>query len=152
MTNLNERLSEDLKAAMKSGEKVRLDAIRLLATRIKEAAVRKRGDLDDAEIIKVIMSEAKKRKEAIDLFEQGGRGDLASRETQEMEILQSYLPPKLSEDDLRTHAQEAIAEAGALDPRDLGKVMKVLMPKVTGRTEGSVVSRIVKELLAGDKK
>jgi uncharacterized protein YqeY len=149
--NLNERLSEDQRSAMKSGDQARIRVLRLLRTRIKEAAVEKRADLSDGEIYKVIMSESKKRHEAIDLFEKGERGDLAAREREEIGILESYLPPKLTDDELRTHAIEAIKEAGANTPRDLGKVMRVLMPRVTGRTEGSAASKVVKDLLAEQK-
>jgi uncharacterized protein YqeY len=149
--DLNERLSEDQKSAMKAGDQARVGVLRLLRTSIKEAAVRKRDDLSDGEIYKVIMTELKRRQEAIDLFEKGGRGDLAARDKEEMSILESYLPPKLTADELKTHALEAIREVGAITPHDLGKVMKVLMPKVTGRTEGSVVSKMVKELLAEQK-
>lgn len=149
--DLNERLSEDQKSAMKAGAQARLGVLRLLRTRIKEAAVQKRDDLSDGEIYKVIITELKRRQEAIDLFEKGGREDLAARDKEEIGILESYLPPKLTADELKTHVLEAIKEAGAITPRDLGKVMKVLMPKVTGRTEGSVVSKMVKELLAEQK-
>jgi uncharacterized protein YqeY len=149
--SLSDRLGDDQKAAMKSGDQTRKDVLRLLRSRIKEAAVAKREDLEDEEIYKLIMTEVKRRQEAIDLFEKGGREDLAGREKLEIEILEGYLPPKLSEDDLKVHAQEAIQEAGAADPRDMGKVMKILMPKVTGRAEGSQVSKIVKGLLAGRK-
>jgi uncharacterized protein YqeY len=136
---------------MKGGDALRTSVLRLLRTRIKEGAVEKRRELSDGEIFKIIMSETKRREEAIDLFEKGGRGDLATREKQEIEILNSYLPPKLTDEELKSQALEAIKEVDAKDPRDLGKVMKVLMPKVTGRTEGSVVNRIVKELLAEPK-
>jgi hypothetical protein len=149
--SLNEKLGEDLKSAMKQGDTVRMSALRLLKTRVKEAAVEKRDDLSDEEIYKVIMSETKKRKETIDLFEKGGRGDLATREKQEIEILETYLPPKLTERELKALAEQAIGEVGARDPRDLGKVMKALMPKVTGRSEGSQVSKVVRELLAVKK-
>lgn len=149
--SLNDRLAEDQRAAMKSGDQTRTSVLRLLRSRVKEAAVAKREELSDEEIFKIIMTEMKRCQEAIDLFEKGGRGDLASREKQESEILESYLPPKLSDDELTAHAQEAIKEVGAVDPRDMGKVMKALMPKVTGRAEGSQVSRIVKTLLAETK-
>jgi uncharacterized protein YqeY len=148
---LNEKLSEDQKAAMKDGDTLKISVLRLLRTRIKERAVEKRDDLSDEEIYKVIMSQAKKRQEAIDLFEQGGRGDLAEREKQEIEILRSYLPPMLSDDEVKTLAQEAIKEVEAKTPRDLGRVMKVLMPKVVGRTEGSQANKIVKALLTEEK-
>jgi uncharacterized protein YqeY len=148
---LNEKLAEDLKTAMKGKDGLRVGVLRLLRTRVKEASIEKREELSDEEIFKVIISEAKKRKEAIELFEKGGRGDLASREAEEISVLEGYLPPQLTEDEVKSLAKEAITEVGALDPRDLGKVMKVLMPKVTGRSEGSVVSKTVKELLAQKK-
>ncbi|MFH1313194.1 MAG: GatB/YqeY domain-containing protein [Candidatus Eisenbacteria bacterium] len=149
--DLNEKLSEDQKSAMKGGDTLRISVLRLLRTRIKERAVEKRGDLSDDEIYKVIMSEAKKRQEAIELFEQGGRADLADREKQEIEFLKTYLPPMLSDDEVKALILEAIKEVEAKTPQDLGKVMKVLMPKVTGRTEGSKVNKIVKELLTPKK-
>ena len=146
--DLNERVQEDLKSAMKSGDALRLGVLRLLKTRIKEARVAKREDLTDEEIYKVVMTEAKRRREAIELFEKGGRGDLAAREKQEIEILETFLPPKLSADELKAFAANAIKEADAEDPKDLGRVMKALMPKVAGRAEGSLVSKIVRDLLA----
>ena len=148
--SLDEKLSEDLKASMKAGDTARMAVLRLLKTRVKEAAVEKRAGLTDDEILKVVMSETKKRREAIELFEKGGRGDLAEREKQEIALLEAYLPPKLTAEELTKLAREAIAEVEAKDARDFGKVMKVLMPKVTGRSDGSEVSKVVKGLLAGD--
>jgi uncharacterized protein YqeY len=148
---LSEKLGEDLKAAMKGKDEPRVRVLRLLKTRVKEASVAKRDELSDDEVIKVVISETKKRKEAIELFEQGGRGDLASREKEEMDILQTYMPPQLTEDEVRALIKEAIEEVGALDPRDMGKVMKVLMPRIVGRSEGSFASRTVKEFLAQKK-
>ena len=147
--SLDEKLGEDLKTSMKAGDSLKTGVLRLLKTRVKEASVAKRDKLSDDEIIKIIMSEAKKRMEAIELFEQGGRADLASREKQEIEVLESYLPPKLGDEELKAIVVAAITEVDAKDPRDLGKVMKVLMLKVTGRSDGSKVSRMVKDLLAG---
>ena len=147
--SLDEKLGEDLKTSMKAGDALKTAVLRLLKTRVKEASVAKREALSDDEILKIVMSESKKRKEAIELFEQGGRGDLASREKQEIEILETYLPPKLTDEELKALVSEAVAEVDAKDPRDLGKVMKVLMPKVTGRSDGSEVSKLVKDLLAG---
>ena len=148
---LNEKLAEDMKSAMKGRDGLRVGVLRLLRTRVKEAEVEKREELSDDEVLKVIVSETKKRTEAIKLFEQGGRGDLATREQQEIEVLEGYLPPKLTDDEVKALAEEAISEAGAMDPRDFGKVMKVLMPKVTARCEGSLVGKIVRELLAQKK-
>ncbi|MFZ1946012.1 MAG: GatB/YqeY domain-containing protein [bacterium] len=148
---LVENVGQDLIAAMKSGDSLRLSVIRLLRTRLKETQVEKRRELEDEECLKVVMSEVAKRKEAIELFDKGGRADLAGRELKEIEILETYLPPKLSEEELRTIVSEAVKESGARVPGDLGKVMKVVMPKVTGRAEGSLVNRIVRELLAEAK-
>ena len=147
--SLDEKLGEDLKTSMKAGDTLKLGVLRLLKTRVKEASVEKRDSLSDDEIYRIIMSEAKKRREAIELFEQGGRGDLAVREKQEIEILEAYLPPKLTDEELKALVAEAITEVEAKDPRDMGKVMKVLMPKVNGRSDGSTVSKLVKDLLAG---
>jgi hypothetical protein len=148
---LNEKLGEDLRAAMKGGDRVRVDVLRLLMTRLKEAAVAKREDLTDQEVVKVISTESKRRKEAVDLFEKGGRGDLADREKAEIGILEGYLPPQLTEAEIRTIAEAAIEEVGAVDPRDMGNVMKAMMPKVAGRAEGSLVSKTVRELLSQAK-
>ena len=148
---LEDRVAEDLKSSMKSGDTLTVGTLRLLRARLKEASVEKRGDLSEEEIIRIIVSEVKKRTEAIELFEKGGRGDLAAREHDEIKVLESYLPPKLSDDEVRVYAAEAVQEVDAKSPRDLGEVMKVLMPRVAGRTEGSLVNRIVRELLAGKK-
>ncbi len=147
--DLNEKFQKDLKEAMKNGDTVTVGVLRLLRTRLKEALVaKKRQDLSQEEIYRIIVSEVNKRKEAIDLFKKGGREDLAQRELKEIEVLESYLPPRLSEEELRSQAMAAIEEVGASSPKDLGKVMKVLMPRVTGRADGSVVNKIVRELLA----
>jgi uncharacterized protein len=151
LMGLTEKVQQDLITAMKAGDSQRLAVVRLLRTRLKEAQVEKRGELTDEECYKIIMSEVTKRKEAIELFEKGGRGDLASRELNEIGVLETYLPPKLSEEEVKALVGEAIKEVGAKSPNDLGKVMKIVMPKVTGRAEGSLVSKIVRELLAEAK-
>jgi len=148
---LSDKVGQDLLAAMKAGESLKLSVVRLLRTRLKETQIEKRRELSDEEFYKVVMSEVAKRREAIELFEKGGRPDLASRELNEIAILETYLPPKLTEDEIKTIVSEAIKESGATQPGDLGKVMKLVMPKVTGRAEGSLVSRIVKDLLAEAK-
>ncbi|MFH1219543.1 MAG: GatB/YqeY domain-containing protein [Candidatus Eisenbacteria bacterium] len=148
---LTDKVGQDLISAMKAGESLRLGVIRLLRTRLKEAQVEKRAELTDDEFYKIVMSEVAKRKEAIDLFDKGGRKDLAARELEEIEILETYLPPRLSEAEIKALVAEAIKEVGATGPNDLGKVMKATMPRVTGRAEGSLVNRIVRELLAEAK-
>ncbi len=146
--DLISRLSEDQKAAMKSGDQSRVALLRLLRTRIREAEVEKRSKLSDEDLYKIIQSEVKRRKEAIELFEKGGRGDLATREKQEIAILESYLPEKASDEDIIKEATKAIEECAATGPQDFGKVMKILMPRLAGRADGSVVSKVVKDLLA----
>jgi hypothetical protein len=148
---LTDKVGQDLIAAMKAGDSQRLAVVRLLRTRLKEVQVEKRGELTDDECYKIIMSEVTRRKEAIELFEKGGRADLAGRELKEIEVLETYLPPKLSEEEVKALVGEAINEVGARGPNDLGKVMKIVMPKVIGRAEGSLVSKIVRELLAEAK-
>jgi uncharacterized protein YqeY len=145
--SLEERFQEDLKSAMKSGNEMAVSVLRLLRTRLKEARVAKMEDLSEDEIYKAIATEIKKRKEAIELFERGGREDLAVRERKEIEILDGYMPPKLSEEDVKDLAAKALQESGAESIRDLGKVMKVLMPQVVNRADGSQVRKIVKDLL-----
>ena len=145
--SLEERFQEDLKSAMKSGNETAVSVLRLLRTRLKEAQVAKRDDLSEDEIYRAIATEIKKRKEAIDLFEKGGREDLAAREHREIEVLDGYMPPKLSEEEIKGLAVKALEESGAEGARDLGKVMKVLMPQVVNRADGSQVRKIVKDLL-----
>jgi len=147
--SLEERFQEDLKSAMKSGDETRVSVLRLLRTRLKEASVaKKKQDLSEDDVYKTIATEIKKRREAIELFEKGGRQDLAAREFREIEVLEGYMPPKLSDDELEALAAEAVSEAGAATPGDLGKVMKILMPKVVNRAEGSHVRDMVKSILA----
>jgi len=116
----------------------------------KEEEIEKESQLTDQEIIDVISSEIKKRKEAILEFEKGKREDLAEKEKAEIGILQKYLPEQLSEEDLKKLAKEAIDKVGAKESKDMGKVMAELMPQVKGRAEGSEVNRIVKKLLISD--
>jgi uncharacterized protein YqeY len=145
--SLEERFQEDLKSAMKGGDQTAVNVLRLLRTRLKEARVAKREDLSDDEVYKVIATEIKKRREAIELFEQGGREDLAAREHKEIGVLEAYMPPKLSEQEIKDLASKAVLDSGAAGSRDLGKVMKVLMPQVVNRADGSEVRKIVKDIL-----
>jgi uncharacterized protein YqeY len=145
--SLEEKFQKDLTSAMKSGDETAVSVLRLLRTRLKEASVAKRGELSEDEIYKVIATEIKMRREAIELFEKGGRAELAAREHREIEYLDAYMPPKLPEDEIKDLAAKAIEESGAESARDLGKVMKILMPQVVNRAEGSQVRRIVKDLL-----
>jgi uncharacterized protein YqeY len=145
---LKAQLTEDLKSALRSGDKLRTSVIRLLTALIKNREVEKRGPLTDAEVIQAISASCKQRQEAIEQYGQGGRQDLVDKETAELRILQSYLPAALSPDELRVLVEEAIRESQAASPREMGKVMALLMPKVTGRADGKSVSALVREMLS----
>jgi uncharacterized protein YqeY len=161
-----EKIAKDLKEALKGKKEVEISALRqLLAAilnkekekraklakkkeKIKEEELAKESQLTDDEVIIVISSEIKKRKEAISEFEKGERQDLVEKEKAELEILKRYLPEQLSEQELKKLAREIIERTGASSPKDMGKVMGQLIPQVRGRAEGAVISKIVKELLA----
>ena len=145
---LKAQLSEDLKSALRSGDKLRTSVIRLLTALIKNREVEKRGPLTDAEAIQAVSASCKQRQEAIEQYGQGGRQDLVDKETAELAILQMYLPAALSPDELQTLVRDAIQDAQASSPREMGKVMALLMPKVTGRADGKVVSTLVREMLS----
>lgn len=150
---LKDKIQQDLNEALKSREELKTSVLRLLSSSIlnKEKDKRyKSGKAEDApltddEIIDVISSEVKKRKEASALYEKGGRQELAKKESNEMEILQNYLPEQLSEEELRKLVKEAIGKVGAKEINDTGKVMGLIMPQVKGRANGSIVSKIIKE-------
>lgn len=144
---LQEQLVEEMKAAMKGGDVLRLSVIRLLRAAIKNREIEHRRPLTDAEVRELVGSQVKQRKEAIALFAKGGREDLVARERAEFQILEGYLPPPLSQEALRELIRTVIAETGASGPKDLGKIMKVLMPQVAGRAEGKVVGDLVRALL-----
>ncbi len=146
--DLKARLTEDLKESLRAGDKLRTSVIRLLTAVIKNREVEKRGPLTDAELLQAISSSVKQRQDSIEQFRQGGRQDLVEKETAELAILQSYLPSPLTPGQLADMVEAAIRESGAASPRDMGKVMAVLMPKVTGRADGKVVSTLVREMLA----
>jgi hypothetical protein len=146
--DLKARLAEDLKMALRSGDKLKLSVIRLLTALIKNREVEKRGPLTDAEVVQAISSSCKQRQEAIEQYGQGGRQDLVDKEGAELRILQSYLPQPLTNEELAGLVQAAIQEAQAASPREMGKVMAVLMPKVTGRADGKVVSALVRDMLS----
>jgi uncharacterized protein YqeY len=146
--DLKAQLTEDLKSALRSGDKLRTSVIRLLTALIKNREVEKRGPLTDAEAIQAVSASCKQRQEAIEQYRQGGRQDLVDKETAELAILQAYLPSALSTDEIQTLVREAIRDSQASSPREMGKVMALLMPKVTGRADGKVVSTLVREMLS----
>ena len=144
---LIDRLSEDLKESLKSRNSLKSSVIRLLKSSIKYKEIDKKAPLSDDEIIEVIMSGIKQRRESIEQFSKGGRTDLVQKESNEIEIMQAYLPQQLTEEELVDEVKSVIKEVGATSAKDMGKVMKALMPRIKGRAEGTKVSSIVKELM-----
>ncbi|HEX9774363.1 MAG TPA: GatB/YqeY domain-containing protein [Actinomycetota bacterium] len=146
---LRDTIRTDLTAAMKAREALRTSTLRMLLTSMKNLQVERGHELDDDEVIEVIGREAKRRREAIESFTAGGRTDQAEKEQAELAVLRSYLPEQLSEADLAALVDEAIAESGATEIKQMGAVMKALMPKVKGRADGSAVSSAVRARLGG---
>jgi hypothetical protein len=149
--SLQEQITADLTAAMKARDRMRTGTLRMLLAAVKNAAVAEglgpQGALDDDTVIKLVQTEAKRRKEAATAFRDGGREESAAKEEAEAEILADYLPAQLSDDELAALVAAAAEEAGATDPSGMGQVMKVLMPRVAGRADGSRVSAAVKSHL-----
>jgi len=146
--SLRDRLTDEMKVAMKSRDDLRLSTIRLIRSAVKNREIELRREFEDAEIIEVIASMIKQRRESIRLFTQGARADLVEKEEKELSALLGFLPPQLERAELEELAQKAIAECGAQGMKDLGKVMKVLAPQVAGRADGKIVAEVVKARLA----
>ncbi|MEU8512610.1 GatB/YqeY domain-containing protein [Kitasatospora sp. NPDC048722] len=151
MTTLKAQLQEDLTAAIKDRDELRSSTIRLTLSAVtaEEVAGKTKRELSDAEVIKVVTREAKKRREAAEAFEAAGRTDQAARERQEGEVLAAYLPTQLSDDELTAIVAAAVAESGATGPQGMGAVMKLVRPKVDGLAEGGRVAAAVKAALTG---
>jgi len=146
--DLKTRLGEDFKSALRSRDALRVSVIRLLMALIKNREVDKRGPLTDAEVLQAIVASCKQRQEAIEQYTQGGRPDLAGTESAELLMLQSYLPKPLTSEELQEMVLEAVREVQAASLKEMGKVMSVLMPRVTGRADGKVVNALVREALS----
>ena len=145
--NLKENLLSDIKGALKAKESLKLNTIRGLISEIKNREIDLRRELGGDEIISIISTQIKKRKEAAALFKKGGRNDLFEQESQEMVILQEYLPEQVSEDELRRRVQEVITELGIAEMKDLGRVMKVIIPEFKGRADNGQIKSLVAECL-----
>jgi len=146
-SELQQKITEDMKQAMKSGDAVKRDTLRMLLSSIKNAEGAKLSALDEGEVLSVISKEVKRHVESIDAFKKGNRDDLVAKEAAELKILQSYMPEQLSRDDVVKLAKEVVAAVGAAGPGDKGKVMQQLMPKLKGKADGKVVNEVVMELL-----
>ena len=145
--SLKEKITDDMKAAMRAKESARLGTIRLLTSAIKQKEVDERIELTDEQILAVIEKMIKQRKDSITQFEAGGRQDLADIEKSELVILSAYMPAALSDAEVHAEVSAAVAAVGAAGPQDMGKVMGVLKPKLAGRADMTTVSAMVKAAL-----
>jgi uncharacterized protein YqeY len=147
--NLKDKLTEDLKQAMRQRDELGRSTLRLVMAAIKNAEIEKRRELEEGELLAIIAKEVKQRRESIAEFERGGRQDLVDREKAELQILLAYLPEQLSREEIAAQARQIIEEVGATSPAQMGQVMHQLMPLMQGKADGKLVSQVVKELLAG---
>lgn len=143
-----EQIQADLKVAMRAGDTRRREVLRLLMAAFKQVEVDRRIELSESDALGILMSEAKKRREAIAEMSGAGRTELAAQEQYELDLIESYLPRQLERAELEPIVREAIAEVGATTPKDMGQVMKVVMARVKGQADGKLVNTIVRELLS----
>ena len=147
--SLKARITEDMKSAMRAGEKDRLSCIRMLQAGIKQREVDERIELDDAQVLAVIDKMIKQRRESVTQFQAGNRADLVAKESAEINLLSCYLPAQLGDAELAAMIKEAIAASGAASMKDMGKVMGILKPKVQGRADMGALSARIKTALGG---
>jgi len=145
---LEERLVEEMKEAMKSSDKLRLSTIRMIRSNIKNKEIELRKPLDDETIQRVIQGMVRKGEESLDQFKLGGRMDLVEKESKEIEILKSYLPQSLTQEEVIKIIDQTIEETQVTSLKDLGKVMKSVMPKLQGKADGKLINQLVKERLS----
>lgn len=148
MSALKERITEDMKAAMRAKDKARLGVIRMALAAIKQREVDERVELDDSQVTAVIDKMIKQRRDSVSQFQDAGRDELAAVETAEIAVLQDYMPPAMSEDDIAAAIDKAIADTGASSIKDMGKLMGVLKPLLQGRADLGAVSGTIKQKLA----
>ncbi len=146
--SLKQRLTEDMKTAMKAGEKERLGTIRLINADIKRKEVDERIELDDAQVLAILEKMMKQRKDSVSQYEGAGREDLAAVERAEMAVIEQYLPAKLGEAEVLAAIDAVIAETGAVGPADMGKVMGAIKTKLAGQADMGEVSKLIKQRLA----
>jgi hypothetical protein len=144
---LQERLEDDIRSAMRSRNQERLDALRFIKSQIQLTEKNQQKDLDEPGVIEVIAKQAKERRESIQMFQEGNRTDLVAKETAALAVVEEYLPPQMTREDLVKIIEEAIQQVGATSARDKGKLMARLMPQVMGKADGAIVNALVTELL-----
>ncbi len=146
---LRDDITKDMTAAMKAGDKLKLSTVRLLVSSIKYKELDLKRELNDDEVRQVVATLLRQRQDSIEQFRKGNRNDLAEKEEKEVEILKRYMPPQLSVEDLRTIVKKAAAEVGAAGMKDMGKLMKAVMPELKGKADGKAINEAVKEVLGG---
>ena len=146
--SLEEKLFEEMKQAMKTNDKIRLSTIRMIRSSSKNKEIELRRKLEDEDIIKVIQGMVRKGEESIEQFQAGGRNDLVEKEKMEIEILKSFLPQPISQEEIIKIIDETIQETQSSSLKDLGKVMKAVMPRLGGKADGKVINQLVKERLS----
>jgi uncharacterized protein YqeY len=146
--NLGERLVDEMKQAMRSNDKLRLSTIRMILSAVKNKEIEQRKKLDDDGILRVIQGMMRKGEESIEQFQAGGRMDLVEKETKEKDILKSFLPQPLTQEEILKVIDQTIEEAQASSLKDIGKVMKSIMPKLGGKVDGKLINQLVKERLS----
>ena len=148
MTSFRDALEKEMVAAAKTRDKERLSALRMVMAALKNKEIDLHRSLSDAEVLQLLSGLVKQRKDSIEQFAKGGRKDLVDKETRELHVIQEFMPAQMTEEEILRHLEEAIAEVGAATVKDMGKVMKALMPKVAGRVDGKALNEKVKARLS----
>jgi len=148
MAQIDIQLTEDLKVTMKAGEKEKTETLRTLRAQIKDARIKKGDDLEMAEEEQVLMTASKRRKESISMFKEGNRDDLVAKEQFQLDLIQTYLPEQMSEDEVENIVNDTVSSLNVSSMSDLGRVMGALMPKVKGKADGKIVQQKVRDALS----
>ena len=146
--DINVKLNEEMVSAAKAKDKIRLSAIRMLKTALHNKEIDLMRPLNESEIMQILSVLVKQRKDSIEQFAKGGRTDLVEKEEAELKVVQEFLPAQMSDEEVETLINKAIAESGAVSVKDMGKVMKILMPQLTGRADSKAAGEKVKEFLS----
>ncbi len=146
--DINTKLNQEIALAAKARDKIRLSAVRMLKTALHNKEIDLMRPLNESEILQTLSAVVKQRKDSIEQFAKGGRNDLVEKEEAELKVVQEFLPAQMSDEEVETLIKKAMAEAGAVSVKDMGKVMKILMPQLTGKADGKAVGEKVKALLS----
>jgi uncharacterized protein YqeY len=146
--DINLKLNEESAVAAKAKDKIRLSAIRMLKTALHNKEIDLMRQLNESEILQILSAIVKQRKDSIEQFAKGGRNDLVEKEEAELKVVQEFMPAQMSDEEVETVIKKTIADAGAVSVKDMGKVMKILMPQLTGKADGKAVGEKVKALLS----